>query len=204
MQEDTHARGEKGVEERWGPGGLFLTEAVLATKRAKKQDKLLLVYVPAEEAEHVVWADPVVQIAATCEVVALVVFADTRERLWLAKTHGDLSALPGLYLIASNGTLVRRLSVSGTLSAEHVLQQIDIALSTVNKGNLTAARINRFTSTGGGVKRGQRQRQMHRQSSARRPPGMSEGLSLEHAQDSREPVCVFVCVCVYVCVCVCV
>jgi hypothetical protein len=200
VQEDTHARGEKGVEERWGPGGLFLTEVVLATKRAKKQDKLLLVYVPAEDAEHVVWADPVVQIAATCEVVALVVFADTRERLWLAKTHGDLSALPGLYLIASNGTLVRRLSVSGTLSAEHVLQQIDIALSTVNKGNLTAARINRFTSTGGGVKRGQRQRQrqrqMQKQFSDRRPPGMSEGLSLEHAQDSGEPVCVCVCVCV--------
>jgi len=47
------------------------------------------VHIPAEDTNHSIWADPLLAIAASCETVSLVVFADTSEHLWLAKAHGS-------------------------------------------------------------------------------------------------------------------
>ena len=137
----------------WGQGGLFLTEARHAAKQAKQHGKLLLVYIPSEDGDETgggaadVWSDPAVQIAASCEVVCLVVFADTSEHRWLQAAHGEAASLPALYAVSPSGTLVRR--HTGPLTVDRVLTHIDLALGALHKGEATAAQIQQLREAHG-------------------------------------------------------
>lgn len=120
---------------------LFGLDVKLAVKRAKREDKVLLVFVPddsdeASTATSSLWSDEVVRAAATCECVPLCVLPGTTEASWLFQAHGQPASLPALYTISSKGGGLD--TVHGDLEPEAVLAFIDVSLARVNLGDLTS------------------------------------------------------------------
>lgn len=103
-------------------GGLLSDNVKSSVRRAAKQGKLLVVWVPddrsavratgglqrdgADAGEGSGWQDPTLRVAMSTEVVGLCVLPDTRESDWLFQAFGAPPALPALYGVAPPGRLV--------------------------------------------------------------------------------------------------
>ncbi|KAJ1491127.1 hypothetical protein T484DRAFT_1883318, partial [Baffinella frigidus] len=141
-------------------GGLLGESVKAGVRRAGKEGKLLVVWVPNDSSAARAsggllcdtqgpagWRDPRMGVVLSAEVVALCVPPDTAQSQWLYEAHGQPDTLPALFAISPKGELLGMRS--GGLDVRAVLQEVDLALAKMGGGAETARLLSGLTPARG-------------------------------------------------------